>query len=228
MYTRKKISNNVVASLFIILTIASMISLYIPKPTSAGDEIIVIPNEAIRLRILANSNSKLDQEIKREIRDRVNEQITEWVSSLTSLDEARDVITNNLDEIYNIANAVLKAKESDHALDVDFGKVHFPTKLYGNFLYPAGEYEAILITVGEGVGANWWCVLFPPLCFLDFSSGSAVSEGFEDDGNEAVATNAETQSDSSTNNNPVYVEDDEVVVKFFIFELFDKIIAWFK
>ena len=52
--------------------------------------------------------------------------------------------------------------------------VKFPTKVYGNFIYPAGEYEAVLITIGEGEGANWWCVLFPPMCFLDFSSGTAV------------------------------------------------------
>ena len=64
---------------------------------------------------------------------------------------------------------------------MEFGKVQFPTKLYGEFLYPAGEYQAILITLGEGTGANWWCVLYPPLCFLDFSNGVAVqSDGFED------------------------------------------------
>ena len=65
-------------------------------------------------------------------------------------------------------------------MNVKFGKVQFPTKLYGQFLYPAGEYQAILITLGSGEGANWWCVLYPPLCFLDFSNGVAVSDGFEE------------------------------------------------
>ena len=69
----------------------------------------------------------------------------------------------------------MKEQGLQQTVKVEFGKAEFPTKLYGQFLYPAGEYEAIVITLGEGKGANWWCVLFPPLCFLDFSSGTAVS-----------------------------------------------------
>ena len=66
----------------------------------------------------------------------------------------------------------LKREGSKDSFQVKFSKnVKFPTKVYGNFIYPAGEYEAVLITIGEGEGANWWCVLFPPMCFLDFRAG---------------------------------------------------------
>ena len=119
--------------------------------------------------------------MKRLVRDEVNAEITEWVSHLTSKQEAKKVIKEGLPELEQIAQNVLKQENIQQSVEVEFGKVDFPTKLYGNFLYPAGEYEAILITLGEGTGANWWCVLFPPLCFLDFSNGVAVSEGFDEE-----------------------------------------------
>lgn len=195
-----------------------------------ANDAIVIPNEAIRLRILANSDSELDQDLKRQVRDRVNEQITEWVSELTSLEEARELLKSNLPKIEEIALEVLEENSTQQAVKTDFGRVNFPTKLYGEFLYPAGEYEAILITLGEGKGANWWCVLFPPLCFLDFSNGVAVSEGFEEDKEVAVA---ETESKEKVKEkekkkekeDPVFVEEeeDQVEVKFFLKELWTKI-----
>ncbi|RDU37480.1 stage II sporulation protein R [Neobacillus piezotolerans] len=168
------------------LSIGTIVNLYAPQIEAAGKEEIVIPGEAIRLRILANSDREADQELKRKVRDEVNAKITEWVGDLTSLDEAREAIKGHLPEIEAIAKKIIDENGSDQNASVEFGIVNFPTKLYGQFLYPAGEYEAILITLGEGKGANWWCVLYPPLCFLDFSSGTAVrSPGFEDGRSEA-------------------------------------------
>ncbi|WP_019243217.1 MULTISPECIES: stage II sporulation protein R [Bacillus] len=160
----------------VLLCLATIVSLYIPKSESvlASEEAVVIPNEAIRLRILANSDSDEDQAVKRAIRDEVNANITEWVKDLTSLDEARRVINNHLPDIQNIADRYVKEHGLSQAVSVEFGQAKFPTKLYGQYLYPAGEYEAIVIKIGEAKGANWWCVLFPPLCFLDFSNGTAV------------------------------------------------------
>ncbi|MDL4839163.1 stage II sporulation protein R [Aquibacillus rhizosphaerae] len=137
----------------------------------------VIPDEAIRLRILANSDNEKDQVLKREIRDQVNEEITEWVEEITEIEQARQLIENRLVDIDAIVKRVLKEKGIDQDVKVEYGdNVQFPTKVYGAYVYPAGEYEAILITLGEGKGANWWCVLFPPLCFLDFSNGTSVDE----------------------------------------------------
>lgn len=161
----------------VILTIGTIVSIYMPKAEVVGaEETKVIPDEAIRLRILANSDEEKDQAVKRLIRDEVNKDITKWVQELTSLDEARDVITSHLPDIQAKAEAVVKENGLEQSVKVDFGQAEFPTKLYGQYLYPAGEYEAVIITLGEGEGANWWCVLFPPLCFLDFSNGTAVSQ----------------------------------------------------
>jgi stage II sporulation protein R len=184
-------SKVLVWSYLIILSLGTILNLYMPKTEAVAKDSIVIPAEAIRLRILANSDSAQDQEIKRKVRDAVNAQITLWVQDLTSLDKAKTVITSKLPEVQAIAEKVVAEQGSTQSVNVEFGKVQFPTKLYGEFLYPAGEYQAILITLGEGTGANWWCVLYPPLCFLDFSNGVAVqSDGFED---KAYAAEKEAQ-----------------------------------
>jgi stage II sporulation protein R len=172
-------SKLVVWGYLVVLSLGTILSLYMPKTEVAAKESIVIPGEAIRLRILANSDFESDQAIKRKVRDAVNAQITLWVQDLTSMEKARTVLTSKLPEIQAIAEKTVREQGSDQSVKVEFGKVQFPTKLYGQFLYPAGEYQAILITLGKGEGANWWCVLYPPLCFLDFSNGVAVSEGFE-------------------------------------------------
>jgi stage II sporulation protein R len=211
-----EMKTKLLAGLYILLlSIATILNLYMPQAEATAQDPMVIPNEAIRLRILADSDSAQDQEAKRLVRDAVNAEITKWVQDLTSLDEARTLIQSRLPEIQQIAQEVIAAQGLDQSVKTDFGTVSFPTKLYGQFLYPAGEYEAILITLGEGTGSNWWCVLFPPLCFLDFSNGEATSEGFEE--NPAEEKTAEKA--------PVYEEQDEspVEVRFFLVELWDKI-----
>ncbi len=187
----------IVWAYLIVLSLGTILSLYIPKNEVAAKDAIVIPGQAIRLRILANSDLDSDQALKRKVRDKVNEKIAVWVKDLTSIKEARKVIESKLPEIQTVAEEVVKENGSDQKVKVKFGKVQFPTKLYGQFLYPAGDYEAVLITLGEGKGANWWCVLFPPLCFLDFSNGVAVSNGFEekksDNGKKTVKAEAPEQ-----------------------------------
>ncbi|MBT2734831.1 stage II sporulation protein R [Bacillus sp. ISL-7] len=188
-------SKVIVWGYLIVLSLGTMLSLYMPKTEAASKESIVIPGEAIRLRILANSDFEEDQAIKRKVRDAVNAQITLWVQDLTSMEKARTVIKSKLPEIQAISEQVVRDQGSDQSVKVEFGKVQFPTKLYGQFLYPAGEYQAILITLGSGEGANWWCVLYPPLCFLDFSNGVAVSDGFEGEKKAKAKTVAPAKSE---------------------------------
>ncbi|MBV7505182.1 stage II sporulation protein R [Bacillus sp. sid0103] len=188
-------SKLVVWGYLIVLSLGTMLSLYMPKTEAAAKESIVIPGEAIRLRILANSDFEKDQAIKRKVRDAVNAQITVWVQDLTSMEKARTVINSKLPEIQAISERVVREQGSTQSVKVEFGKVQFPTKLYGQYLYPAGEYQAILITLGSGEGANWWCVLYPPLCFLDFSNGVAVSDGFEEKKAKAKTVSTEKQKD---------------------------------
>jgi stage II sporulation protein R len=177
---------------------------------------VVIPDEAIRLRILANSDSNEDQALKRKVRDAVNAEITKWVEDLTSIEEARTLIDSRVPEIEKIAYEVLEQEGSNQSVHVDFDNVNFPTKIYGNFIYPAGQYEAILISLGNGEGANWWCVLFPPLCFLDFSNGDAVKQVDEDE-----------EKDEETEQTTAAATQEKVVVKSFVAELFEKLLGVF-
>jgi len=171
----------------------------------------VIPDESIRLRILANSDKEKDQELKRAVRDRVNEEITTWVEDMTDIEKARALIQSKLPEIEQMVADVIEDKGANNDFTVEYGEnVTFPVKLYGDYLYPPGEYEAILITIGEGQGANWWCVLFPPLCFLDFSNGTTVEAADAD-------TNLEEEPEE------LEEEEEETEVKFFLFEWLD----WF-
>lgn len=162
------------AIMFIILLTLGNIFFQYKSEEVQANEVKVIPEEAIRLRILANSDSNQDQNIKRLIRNEVNEEITLWVDDLTSIEDARGLIKERIKKVEGIVEKVLKEGEINQSFKVEFDEVAFPTKMYGNFVYPAGDYEAILITLGDGEGANWWCVLFPPLCYLDFSNGDAV------------------------------------------------------
>ncbi|MDM5292400.1 stage II sporulation protein R [Peribacillus simplex] len=200
----------------LILTIGTIVSIYMPKAEMVGaEETMVIPDEAIRLRILANSDTEEDQSVKRLIRDEVNKDITKWVEELTSLDDARDVITSHLPDIQATAEAVIKEHGLEQSVKVDFGQAEFPTKLYGQYLYPAGDYEAVIITLGEGEGANWWCVLFPPLCFLDFSNGTAVSQSpiVEDEDKESVTSGGKAYAATNEEKEPIQEEEVEEKVK---------------
>ncbi|MFZ3578597.1 stage II sporulation protein R [Virgibacillus sp. DJP39] len=176
------------------------------EPTDDSINYQVIPDEAIRLRILANSNGDRDQKVKHAVRDAVNASISTWVADITDIKEARKLIQKRLPEIKKIVAETLVKENKEPIYEVKYGSnVTFPTKLYGSYIYPAGEYEAVLITIGEGKGANWWCVLFPPLCFLDFANGTSVAS-----------------VKPSVNEEPVEKEKEgkPVETKFFLFEWF--------
>ncbi|MED4403865.1 stage II sporulation protein R [Metabacillus fastidiosus] len=211
----------VIAIIYIFLLLTGTVGSLYGQSIAAADanEPVVIPDEAIRLRILANSDSDEDQALKRKVRDEVNKEITKWVEKLTSIEAARKLISDRLPEIERIVEDVMKEEELVQSYDVDFDNVSFPTKLYGDYIYPAGEYEAILITLGAGNGANWWCVLFPPLCFLDFSTGAAVKA----EGNEAAAENDSEKMKEQVTSIVIDEEEkkEEVEVKFFLVEWFE-------
>ncbi|MCJ8012808.1 stage II sporulation protein R [Paenibacillus sp. KQZ6P-2] len=200
-----------------------------------------IPQESIRLRILANSDNPDDQLVKREIRDAVVAQMDSWVKELEdpqSLDEARETIREHLPELNDLVGRELEKRGIGYEYHVELGIVPFPTKLYGGTVYPAGNYEALRITLGAGRGQNWWCVLFPPLCFIDAGSGDAAAQ--------PAAAKAETpkeqagkvkktaynpaeakgQSVKSTDTAPVKASEPQV--RFFLWDLFEGIVSWFK
>ncbi|NHN33797.1 stage II sporulation protein R [Paenibacillus agricola] len=127
----------------------------------------MIPQESIRLRILANSDSPADQWIKREVRDAIVQEMQQWVNEPQGIEAARDAVRMHLPEIGQLVGDTLQRYGFDSAYQVELGQVAFPAKMYGSQIYPAGEYEALKVSIGSADGQNWWCVLFPPLCFVD-------------------------------------------------------------
>ena len=179
----------------------------------------VIPDEAIRLRILANSDNETDQQIKRYVRDEVNKYITNLVQEVENIEAARKMIQENLPAIEEIVAESLESTGETDEFSLEYSdRVAFPTKIYGNYVYPAGEYEAVLITIGEGNGANWWCVLFPPLCFLDFSNGGTVEESEEN--NEGMDQLEQTEENDEAAEEEETSEQEEEEISFFLFEWF--------
>lgn len=183
----------------------------------------MIPDEAIRLRILAHSNNDVDQEIKYDVRNRVNAHIHELVSHVEHIEEARQIIDANVPKLNEIVSQTLQEYEKNYDYEVAFQKnVSFPLKTYGPYVYPAGEYEAILITLGEGLGDNWWCVLFPPLCFIDFFKETSLAEADDDEidelNDDLLDDDEETTDDEITEEKTETSE--EVEIRFFIFDLF--------
>lgn len=134
-----------------------------------------IPQESIRLRIIANSDSVQDQWLKREVRDALIAQMETWADDISSFEEAQEVVAANLPVLQEVVDKTVRERGFSYTAVVDFGQVPFPTKLYGSYVYPAGDYEALRVRIGEAKGQNWWCVLFPPLCFIDMSNGDAVA-----------------------------------------------------
>jgi len=195
-----------------------------------------IPHESIRLRILANSDGAKDQRVKRQIRDAVVEQMNQWVSDLEdpqSLEQARVLIRGHLPELNRLVGSELKERGIDYAYKVELGIVPFPTKMYGGTVYPAGDYEALRITLGEGKGQNWWCVLFPPLCFIDAGSGDAAAKDSKTvTASAAVSKNGKTIAGKvkSTDGDVAGTTDQpssEPKVRFFVWEILKKIGHWF-
>jgi stage II sporulation protein R len=135
-----------------------------------------IPAQSIRLRILANSDSVADQIMKRRVRDAVIAQMNAWVQEPDGIENARRVVRAQLPALRDLVGRELALYGYDYPYKLELGLVPFPTKMYGDRVYPAGDYEALRITLGNGDGQNWWCVLFPPLCFVDAVSGEAVGK----------------------------------------------------
>ena len=149
-----------------LITLALILTTYIVIGVSA-EELVEIPEDAIRIRIIANSDSEYDQEKKRQIREEVQLYMQDLLKDAKTTEEARTLITKNLNKLNNKLDTYLRQINYDQSYDVNFGLNYFPEKKYKGITYKEGLYESLLITLGEGKGKNWWCVLFPPICLLE-------------------------------------------------------------
>ncbi|MBB6733015.1 stage II sporulation protein R [Cohnella zeiphila] len=169
------------------------------NPAYAGNDREPIPDDAIRIRIIAQSDSAADQAIKRGVRDRMAALIESWGKMPTTEDEAKAFLKARLPEVRKVADEALKAQNAPYGASIDLDEVPFPAKTFQGKAYPAGKYEALRITLGKGDGANWWCVLFPPLCLTAATAKDDADEAKSADTHVATAkTNAKSGSVHAT------------------------------
>ncbi len=140
-----------------------------------------IAGKVLRFHVLANSDEAYDQELKLKVRDAVGAQMAELLSGAESRTECEQIIQREIDAIDRTAENVIREEGYSYETETFLRKVEFPVKTYGNYTFPAGTYEALEIVIGEGEGHNWWCVMYPNMCF----SGS-VYEVVDEDAAEAL------------------------------------------
>jgi len=136
-----------------------------------------IANEVIRFHILANSDSDYDQQLKIKVRDGILAEFKDRLNNSKSKDETKRIIEDNIDEIVLCAEKIIRENGYNYNVTACISEDNFPTKVYGDISLPSGKYEALKILIGEGKGKNWWCVMFPPLCFIDVTHSIISKEG---------------------------------------------------
>jgi len=132
------------------------------------------PDQLIRFHVLANSDSDEDQTLKRAVRDAILKEAAPKLAVAKSLEESRQIVKQIRPDMESVALSVVQAWGKKYTVRTDYGHFSFPTKSYGTLVLPAGQYEALRVVIGEGQGSNWWCVLFPALCFVDIEHSTAV------------------------------------------------------
>ena len=162
----------IIVSLFFIYTLVSAFSY---ANTVSKD----LSQSVFRLHVLANSDNVEDQSLKYKVRDNVLSYMNDLCLNTKTKKEAIEVAKKHQDEFYKIAKQTIQNNGYNYEVNVQIGSFDFPTKQYGDISFPAGFYDALRIEIGEAKGQNWWCVMFPSLCFIDVSSGVVDNEAKE-------------------------------------------------
>ncbi len=157
----------------VLILLAGLILLSVYNKVKEDQE-IKIPDSAIRFRVLANSNSLKDQKIKEDIAKKMQEELYTLLKNSTNIYEARSLINNNLDTFNDILKE--ETKDLEYSYTIEYGMHEFPEKTYKGVIYEDGYYESLLVTLGEGKGDNFWCVLFPPLCIMEAEEADNTTE----------------------------------------------------
>lgn len=157
-------------SLLLALVVA-MLAMAYADTTERG-----ISSSLLRLHIVANSDSAEDQSIKLAVRDAITAQFGQKLLAAESVAEAKELTRRELAAITNTAEEILRESGFDYGASASVQRLHFPTRKYDNIILPPGEYDALKIVLGCGNGQNWWCVMYPPLCFSSSNGGYASNE----------------------------------------------------
>ncbi|WP_052712168.1 stage II sporulation protein R [Domibacillus indicus] len=177
---------------------------FAPSDPAAGG----IPEEAIRIRVVAHDNSKQEQERKERVHLAVADQISSWAGEAHSPEDARLLVKENINEIKQSAS-----EAAGEHVQVTLGKEAFPAKQYGRYVYPPGEYESLVVTIGAGRGDNWWCLLYPSFCFPEEGEEERV---IEEDTVEAAEVVTEEEAEEGAESG-----EDDSEYKWAVVELWD-------
>lgn len=138
-----------------------------------------ISESVFRLHVIANSDTSEDQSLKYKVRDDLIEYMNTISANASSKSEAIEISKEHRDDFYNIAKKTIEDNGYAYDVAISIGNFDFPTKKYGDISLPAGSYDALRVEIGNASGQNWWCVMFPPLCFVDVSSGIVPEDSKE-------------------------------------------------
>ena len=176
-----------------------------------------VKDSLIRFHVIANSDSDEDQQLKLKVKNKVIEYLYPYLSESKSLDDSRQIIKDNMDEVKTLTQEVIKEEGYNYDVNLQLSRENFPDKSYGNIVLPQGNYEAFRIIIGKGKGRNWWCVMFPPLCFVDESKADVEYDKVEKE--------IKDQQDNEQNNLEEDYKDcdngdkDNIVIKFKLAEV---------
>lgn len=150
-----------------IMVLTALAFLFLGGIYRVKSEDLKIPEEAIRLRVVANSDTNIDQQVKFKVTESLQDKIYELLKNTNGIEEAREILKDNLALLDNDVKQVLSKEKYPLSYELKYGFNYFPEKKYKGVKYDEGYYESVLVTLGEGNGKNWWCVLFPPLCLME-------------------------------------------------------------
>lgn len=170
----------------------------------------------LRFHVIANSDSPRDQALKLRVKDRIVNEIGGQLSGMENKEQMLEYLYENMGYIEEIARQEIQDGNEDYKVKAEVGYFRFPTKSYGSLALPAGDYHALRIVIGQGKGANWWCVMFPPLCFVDSKNGLTLTR--DQDRVKEMLTEEELETLVSTNN----IEKVPVRVRFKLLELINE------
>lgn len=153
--------------LFFSLAVYFLIQAFSSNDVSQANMQKDIASEIIRFHVIANSDQEEDQALKLKVKTALTDALRPTLNNVTSVEEARNILTENLSNMEELANQVIKENGFSYTATISLERGYFPLKVYGDLSLPPGEYEAIRVEIGEAIGQNWWCIMFPPLCFVD-------------------------------------------------------------
>ena len=175
-----------------------------------------LSDSVFRLHIIANSDSSADQELKLKVRDKIIEYMNTLTSNSSDKKDVISIVNNHLDSFKEIALNTIKENGYNYDVNIEIGNFHFPTKSYGDISFPASNYDALKIEIGDAIGQNWWCVLFPPLCFVNSStvvpddSKNTLKENINSESYEIISEGNNSNDNTS-----------DIKIKFKIIEFFN-------